>query len=448
MAWLLRPARSCEASHVMPHPTRAGVLASHLSPLTLTSMRTVHHSGLTHTRGDPCARRYRHHETGSKSEMPTLDDDGDRGWQGQLLQHMPLLVTPSSLDGGKTVTWAVRVVGLNIAQEIAILDVVTLEEDGCDGPTVAPGATNTTETVGATIATMRGLYRGQWHGLDDQAFDESLLPLSPNPQLESFARTSVCGMLEAYAPRGGHRVLLIGLGCCSIARFLSAHGKGAEAHGSSDDGEDTPPRVVVVRERSAAVISAVEEHWGGLPEGCTLEGEAAGDVLYDAVIVDDSIDDPRALRQCLAPDGLLLVAGVLDTRLVAMFPNCLVLREQRLRGTDQEGENQVVSDGERGPDKDAMQSANDDPATVFVAGGPASLSTEGWARATGALNPGSMDVAVAQRTRAVAVHSVVSVSEIAAIKAAAIKARESAAGIEVRSPPQINRESKSTQPVW
>jgi hypothetical protein len=182
---------------------------------------------------------YRHRESRATSETPALSDDADRGWRGRLLQQVPILATPCSLDNGKTTSWAVQVVRLDVANDgdhgsVAVLDCLMSEEDGCDGPVAAAAAENFATATTPTTVVMRGLYRGQWRGFDHPPVDQAPHPRrAASPQLESFAHTTMCGMIEAWAPRRGARVLLAGVGCGSVARFLCHHGGAASSSGGN-----------------------------------------------------------------------------------------------------------------------------------------------------------------------------------------------------------------------
>jgi hypothetical protein len=144
------------------------------------------------------ATLYRNKKTRVKSEQPTLSDAAARGWQGKLLMEVPLLIIPSTLDGGQTVTWAVRVVGLSSGsgknggdaagntEVVAVLDMLSFDDEGI-GEGVGSGASDSTKrganSGGAATAaseaaapvTMRRMYRGPWQGLEQEPYDESVL---------------------------------------------------------------------------------------------------------------------------------------------------------------------------------------------------------------------------------------------------------------------------------
>ena len=116
--------------------------------------------------GSTGAVLYAHGVTGDKTEQPCIAGTTDR-WQSRLLQSLPLLYTPGSLEG--KVVWAVEVVhhqrshqalSLSLSlpldtgesgdhekqRQSAVLDVLATEDDG-------------------TLAVVRQLVYGPWQGL-------------------------------------------------------------------------------------------------------------------------------------------------------------------------------------------------------------------------------------------------------------------------------------------
>jgi hypothetical protein len=147
----------------------------------------------------------------------------------------------------------------------------------------------------------------------------------------------------------------------------------------------------------------------------------------------------------LAPDGLLLVtkdiavvtAADIDAAVAAAVEqDGVLILEQLLRDDEDDAPPlTTLTPGVVG--------------SVIMRGGPAVISIDAWARATGAVETGALDVALAQKTRAVALPSFLSADEIEAVKQAGAAARVAGAGVEVRSPPgEVCPPPNEHEPVW